>query len=107
MDTYEEAMQNFIASIRETDIYAEYREALEELKKDPELKRRIDDFRKRNYNFQQSDDIDLGEYDSFRTEMLGFRAQNPVADQFFEAELALCKMMQDTSYRITEALDFE
>ena len=46
MDTYEEAMQNFIASIRETDIYAEYREALEELKKDPDLKRRVDDFRK-------------------------------------------------------------
>ena len=100
-------MHNFIASIRETDIYLEYREALEELKKDPDLKRRVDDFRQRNYNFQQSDDIDLSEYDSFRTEMLGFRAQNPVADQFFEAELALCKMMQDTSYRITEALDFE
>ena len=32
MDTYDEAMQNFIASIRETDIYLEYREALEELK---------------------------------------------------------------------------
>ena len=33
--------------------------------------------------------------------------QNPTADQFFDAELALCKMMQDTTYRITEALDFE
>ena len=54
-------MQNFIASIRETDIYAEYREALEELKKDPDLKRRV----------------------------------------------AFCRMMQDMTYKITEALDFE
>ena len=103
----DEAIDNFIGFLKDTDIYKEYRSALEELNKDPDLKRRVDDFRMRNYNFQQSDDIDLGEYDSFRTEMLGFRAQNPVADQFFEAELALCKMMQDTTYRITEALDFE
>ena len=103
----DEAIDNFIGFLKDTDIYKEYRSALEELNKDPDLKRRVDDFRQRNYNFQQSDDIDLGEYDSFRTEMLGFRAENPTADQFFEAELALCKMMQDTTYRITEALDFE
>ena len=103
----DEAIDNFIGFLKDTDIYKEYRSALEELNKDPDLKRRVDDFRQRNYNFQQSDDIDLGEYDSFRTEMLGFRAENLTADQFFEAELALCKMMQDTTYRITEALDFE
>ncbi|MBP5472217.1 MAG: YlbF family regulator, partial [Lachnospiraceae bacterium] len=82
MDTYDEAMQNFIASIRETDIYQEDREALEELKKDPDLKRRVDDFRKRNYNFQQSEDMDLAEYDRFRTEVVGFRATEPRADAF-------------------------
>ncbi|MCR5619866.1 MAG: YlbF family regulator [Lachnospiraceae bacterium] len=107
MDTYEEAMQNFIASIRETDVYAEYREALEELRKDPELKRRVDDFRKRNYNFQQSEDMDLAEYDRFRTEIVGFRSTEPRADAFFDAELAFCRMMQDMTYKITEALDFE
>ena len=100
-------MQNFIASIRETDIYLEYREALEELKKDPDLKRRVDDFRKRNYNFQQSEDIDLNEYDQFRSEMVGFRASDQRVDTFLDAELALCRMIQDISYRITEAIDFE
>ena len=107
MADIDEAIENFIASLKDTDIYREYVSTLEELNKDPDLKRRVDDFRKRNYNFQQSEDIDLGEYDSFRTEMLGFRAGNPVADQFFDAELALCKMMQDTTYRIIESLDFD
>lgn len=107
MEYIEAALQTYIAALKGSEVYQDYRHALDELKKDPELKRRVDDFRTRNYNFQQSDDIDLGEYDSFRTEMLGFRAQNPTADQFFDAELALCKMMQDTTYRITEALDFE
>ncbi|MCR4791571.1 MAG: YlbF family regulator [Lachnospiraceae bacterium] len=107
MEQIDEALDNFISSIRETDIYKEYRTALEELKKDPELKRRVDDFRQRNYNFQQSDEIDLNEYDQFRSEMVGFRASDPRVDAFLDAELALCRMIQDASYKITEALDFE
>ena len=103
----DEAIDNFIGFLKDTDIYKEYRSTLEELNKDPELKRRVDDFRQRNYNFQQSDDIDLNEYDQFRSEMVGFRASDQRVDTFLDAELALCRMIQDISYRITEALDFE
>ena len=107
MENNNEALDAYIAAIKSSDIYKEYRSALEELKKDPALKRRVDDFRKRNYNFQQSEDIDLAEYDRFRTEIVGFRASEPRADAFFDAELAFCRMMQDMTYKITEALDFE
>ncbi len=103
----DEAIDNFIGFLKDSDIYKEYRSALEELNKDPELKRRVDDFRQRNYNFQQSEDIDLNEYDQFRSEMVGFRASDQRVDAFLDAELALCRMIQDVSYRITEALDFE
>jgi len=103
----DEALDNFIAAIKDSDVYAEYRKALEDLKADPDLKRRVDDFRKRNYNFQQSDEIDLNEYDQFRSEFVGFRASDQRVDAFLDAELALCRMIQDVSYRITEALDFE
>ena len=103
----DEAIDNFIGFLKDTDIYKEYRSALEGLNKDPELKRRVDDFRQRNYNFQQSEDIDLNEYDQFRSEMVGFRASDQRVDAFLDAELALCRMIQDVSYRITEALDFE
>ena len=78
-----------------------------ELNKDPDLKRSVDDFRQRNYNFQQSEDIDLNEYDQFRSELVGFRASDQRVDTFLDAELALCRMIQDISYRITEAIDFE
>ena len=103
----DEAIDNFIGFLKGSDIYKEYRSALEELNKDPELKRRVDDFRQRNYNFQQSEEIDLNEYDQFRSEMVGFRASDQRVDAFLDAELALCRMIQDVSYRITEALDFE
>ena len=103
----DEAIDNFIGFLKDTDIYKEYRSALEELNKDPDLKRRVDDFRQRNYNFQQSEDIDLNEYDQFRSEMVGFRASDQRVDTFLDAERALCRMIQDISYRITEAIDFE
>ena len=103
----DEAIDNFIGFLKDTDIYKEYRSALEELNKDPDLKRRVDDFRQRNYNFQQSEDIDLNEYDQFRSEMVGFRASDQRVDTFLDAELALCRMIQDISYRSTEAIDFE
>ena len=107
MADIDEAIENFIASLKDTDIYREYVSALEELNKAPDLKRRVDDFRRRNYNFQQSDEIDLNEYDQFRSEFVGFRASDQRVDAFLDAELALCRMIQDVSYRITEALDFE
>ena len=107
MEYIEAALQTYIAALKGSEVYQEYRRALDELKKDPDLKRRVDDFRQRNYNFQQSEEIDLNEYDQFRSEMVGFRASDQRVDAFLDAELALCRMIQDVSYRITEALDFE
>ena len=107
MENTNEALNAYIAAIKSSDIYREYRSALEELKKDPDLKRRVDDFRKRNYNFQQSEEVDLAEYDQFRSEVVGFRAAEPRADAFFDAEIALCRLIQDNNFRIVDALDFE
>ena len=107
MENNNEALDAYIAAIKSSDIYKEYRSALEELKKDPALKRRVDDFRKRNYNFQQSEEVDLAEYDQFRSEVVGFRAAEPRADAFFDAEIALCRLIQDNNFRIVDALDFE
>ncbi len=107
MDRMDEALDSFIASLKETDIYLEYRKALEEVKKDPSLKLRVDDYRKRNYNLQKSEEIDLAEYEKLRSEMVNFRAEEPAADAFFDAEVALCRLIQDLTYKITESLDFE
>ena len=107
MEYIEAALQTYIAALKGSEVYQEYRRALDELKKNPDLKRRVDDFRQRNYNFQQSEDIDLNEYDQFRSELVGFRASDQRVDTFLDAELALCRMIQDISYRITEAIDFE
>ena len=83
MDKMDEALDSFIAALKGTDIYHEYRRTLEEVKKDPSLKLRVDDFRKRNYNLQKSEEIDLAEYEKLRSEMVTFRSEEPAADAFF------------------------
>ena len=33
--------------------------------------------------------------------------EDPVVDDFFRAELAFCRMMQEVNLRVTEAIDFD
>lgn len=107
MDNMDDALNSFIIALKDSEVYREYLSALEEVKKVPGLKLRVDDLRKRNYNLQQSDDMDLTEYEELRQEMVNFRAKEPVADAFLDAELALCRLIQRLTFSITESLNFE
>ena len=85
---------------------AKYRQELEKVKQYPELKAQIDDFRKRNFEFQQSTDSNFSKLDSFEREYETFR-ENPMVSDFLAAELAFCRLMQRLNTRITAELRFE
>ena len=106
MEQLEQGLQDFIEAIRQTEVYQEYHRQLALVKQDPELKRQIDDYRKRNYEMQMSEDMDFAKLEAFRQEFLEFR-QNPLVDNFLAAELAFCRMMQDVTFKLTESLEFE
>ena len=100
------ATETFIAEICDTEVYRTYEEELQKVKRVQELKAQIDDFRKRNYEFQSSPDIDFQKLDQFEKEYQNFR-QNPLVADFLAAELALCRMLQDISERIVKEINFE
>lgn len=100
------ATDEFIAVILSTDAYRNYRRELERVKQEPGLKEQIDEYRKRNYEFQASPDIDFNRLDHFEKEYENFRA-NPIVADFLAAELDLCRMMQRINTRITAELNFE
>ena len=100
------ATDEFIAAILATDVYVNYRQELEKVKQEPELKAQIDDYRKRNFEFQSNTDNDFSKLDRFEKEYENFRA-NPLVADFLAAELDLCRMMQRINIRITAGLDFE
>lgn len=106
MNTIDSAAEEFIRAIRDTDTYKSYRAELEKVKREPGLKAQIDDYRKRNFEFQSSLDNDFNKLDRFEKEYESFRA-NPLVSDFLAAELDLCRMMQRVNARIIAGLDFE
>lgn len=106
MNNIDNAVDRLIEAIAESDIYCEYLTQLERVKEQPELKNQIDDFRKRNYELQTGGDADFDKIKQFEKENEDFR-ENPYVSDFLAAELAFCRMMQDISIRVVDAMRFE
>ena len=108
-----DALDNLIDVIKKDEVYEEYHRQLNLLRQNPELKRQVDDFRKRNYQMQMGEDLDFVKLGVFQEENKTLR-ENPLVDNFpFLAkypsisELAFCRMMQDINFDIVEAVEFE
>lgn len=104
----EAAAGKFVKSIKESDTYKAYYYQLERLKRNPELHERVNEFRKRNYEIQNTSQVDelFDKMDAFEKEYEKFR-ENPIVDDFLRAELAFCRLMQEIYTYITGELDFQ
>lgn len=104
----EEAATKFVKSIRESDIYKTYYFQLERLKRNPELFEKVNEFRRRNYEIQNTSQVNelFDKMDAFEKEYEKFR-ENPIVDDFLRAELAFCRLMQEVFTYITGELDFQ
>lgn len=104
----ENATVSYVNVIKETEVYKKYREQLEKLKEDPQQFERVNEFRRRNFEIQnttQKDEL-FDKMNAFEEEFEKFR-ENSLVDDFLRAELAFCRMMQEINLYITEAVNFE
>ena len=106
MDQIDFALQQLISEILASDIYHEYDVQRNRVKEDPELKKRIDEFRTRNLELQTNPGTTLEQIDHFEREYAEFR-KNPLVEDFLAAELAFCRLLQGINLRLTEAMHFE
>ena len=81
-------------------------EQRERVKQYPDLKKQIDEFRRRNFEMQNSEDLVFEKIEFFEKEYEDFR-DNPLVADFLEAELAFCRMMQRHYGEVMRAIDFE
>ncbi len=98
----------FVEAIRETETYQKYSVQLTIIKNEPELFKKVNEYRWKNYELQNTSQVDqlFDMMDAFEKEYEKFR-ENPLVDSFLNAELAFCRMMQDINVFITEELEFE
>lgn len=108
MTELDNAVESLISVIRNTDKYRRYQIEKEKVSRFPELKEQIDTFRMRNFELQNmpSNEDLFYKMEAFDREYEQF-LENPIVADFLAAELDLCRMMQDVTGRLTEALDFE
>ena len=107
-DSLENATASYVKAIRDTAVYKKYCEQLERLKRNPEQYQKVNEFRRRNFEIQNTAHKDelFDKMDAFEQEFEKFR-EDPVVDEFLRAELAFCRMMQEVNLYITEAVNFE
>lgn len=104
----ENAAARFIREIKESEVYKRYWHQLEIIKGEPELYRQVNEFRKRNFEIQNTTQVNelFDKMDSFEKEYEKFR-ENSLVDDFLRCELAFCRLMQEIDIYITEELDFD
>lgn len=106
MTPVEQKTQELIDAIKESPEYVLYREQLTKVSLVAGLKEQIDIFRERNFELQNSEDNAFDKIEAFEKEYETFR-ENPLVSDFLAAELQFCRMLQNVTYKVTDAVDFQ
>ena len=104
----QEALEQLAQAVKESEVYREYRRQSERVDNAGDMREKIDEYRVRNFELQnsvQTEDL-LEKLDDFEREYEKFR-EDPLVEEFLDAELAFCRMMQEIDVKLAEAMDFE
>lgn len=108
MEQIDQALNCFIAKIKESAIYKEYEIQKDKVSQFPDLKAKIDEYRRQNFMLQNnaSGEELFHKIEEFDREYEKFR-EDPLVADFLAAELSVCRMMQHINMAMIEELDFE
>ena len=104
----QEALEQLAQAVKESEVYRENRRQSERVDNAGDMREKIDEYRVRNFELQnsvQTEDL-LDKLDDFEREYEKFR-EDPLVEEFLDAELAFCRMMQEIDVKLAEAMDFE
>ena len=103
-----EALEQLAQAVKESEVYREYRRQSERVDNAGDMREKIDEYRVRNFELQnsvQTEDL-LDKLDDFEREYEKFR-EDPLVEEFLDAELAFCRMMQEIGLYVTDQMHFE
>lgn len=108
MKEVESQVNDLIEALKASNTYLEYERTKEILKEDPVLKDKVDEYRVKNFELQNmEDDGHLAErIEAFAAEH-AYLSEQPKVRAFLDAELAICRLLQDITDNIIESIDFE
>lgn len=103
-----EAAKKYISEVKRSPEYLEYEQQLENIQKEPELYARVNEFRRKNFELQNNEAPEnlMDRLDELEREYAQLR-DITLVENFLEAEVAFCRMMQDADSLIARELDFQ
>jgi cell fate (sporulation/competence/biofilm development) regulator YlbF (YheA/YmcA/DUF963 family) len=106
--TIEDATMQFAQLIQESEVYQDYRVQLTALKQEPELYKRVNEYRMKAFALQTTEPTDglMDKMERLEQEYESM-TDTPVVNDFLRAELAFCRMMQNINKHISSVLEFE
>lgn len=102
----EKIIQDFVQRLRMTKEYQLYEAAKKTVRTYPGLWEQIDEYRRKNFMLQNSEEDLFDKIDAFDREYEEFRS-NPVVNDYLTAEEAVCKMMREIYAQIANAIELE
>lgn len=102
------ALEQLVDAIQSSEIYTEFRRMSELVDQSGDMRTKINEYRARTFalqNSEQTEDL-LDRMDAHEREYEKFR-DNSLVDEYLNAELAFCRMIQEIEVRLAEAVDFE
>ena len=108
MDEIKEYTLQLSAALRGSEAYKAFREVSRKVSEEPQLRQRLDEFRKKNYLLQNgSNAYDLfDDVQNLEREYEDMR-KNPVIQEYLEAELQICRIIQRCADEILTSVDME
>ena len=104
----DELKSNIKKVIQESDEYKEYNELNALLVSQPDLKRKVDDFRRENFWCQYSDEVEdsIGAAEELQRRYSDLY-EYAVVSRYLAAEMCLCRMVQEICMSVVESVDFD
>ena len=108
MRNVEESKNVLLEAIRESDSFQRFNESKKKIEGREDLKRQIDDYRRRCYLLQSgssSEELDT-EIQKVRTDREILKT-DPIIQEYLDSELDLCRMLQRISIEIMNVTDLQ
>ena len=104
----EECTRELLNAILESREYRDFLKIKEKVSENPELRKKINAFRRHNFEVQNSAEVlDMyDEIDKMYKEYEEFR-KNILVDEFLKRELRVCRMIQQVSVELISAVDLD
>jgi cell fate (sporulation/competence/biofilm development) regulator YlbF (YheA/YmcA/DUF963 family) len=107
MGRVEELKEELKQAVIDSGEYQEYRRLNDELSRNLDLKRAVDEFRRRNFEIQcNDDDQNISDNLAQIEDWYAGVSNESLVKNYLTAEMRLCRMVQDVCVSLVDVIDF-